>query len=88
MRCSARIAEYSDPGNRGDFYEPPANFHLDQQNPPARWTCGIGAPSRVELFRIAGRFFEIHIALGQTASQQTVSQVDSLISSLKADQLT
>jgi hypothetical protein len=81
------VVEHSDPGNRADFVAPPSQFHLDLQQPPARWTCGTGAPSRVELFRIAGRYFEIHIALGPGAPASTVSQVDSLISSLDADPL-
>jgi hypothetical protein len=79
------IAEYADPWNRGDFTSPPAEFHLDLEQPPARWTCGSGASSRVELFRIAGRYFEIHVALGPEASPNTVALVDSLITSLRAE---
>jgi hypothetical protein len=82
------IVEYADPWNRGDFIVPPPDFHLDLQQPPARWTCAAGAPSRVELFRIAGRYFEIHVALGQDTLPNTVALVDSLISSLRAGPIT
>jgi hypothetical protein len=68
------IVEHANPGNRGDFIELLPIFSIDLQTPPARWECAAAAPSRMYLFRDAGRYFEFHVALGANATAATVAQ--------------
>ena len=79
------LVEHANPGNAGDFIELLPQFSIDLQNPPVRWECAAAAPSRMYLFRDAGRFFEVHVALGLAASPTTVQQANDLILSLRAE---
>jgi hypothetical protein len=79
------VAEYADPGYAGDFYAPGPGFSIDLQAPPARWECAAAAPSRMYLFRVAGRFFEIHVAFGPDANEETIGQANDVITSLQAE---
>jgi hypothetical protein len=79
------VAEYADPGYAGDFYSPGPGFSIDLQTPPARWACAAAAPSRMYLFRVAGRFFEIHVAFGPDANEETIGQANGVITSLQAE---
>ncbi len=79
------VAEYTDPGYAGDFYSPGPGFSIDLQTPPARWECSAAAPSRMYLFRVAGRYFEIHVAFGPDANEDTIGQATGIITSLRAD---
>lgn len=78
------ILEYADPGYRGDFVGLSPKFSIDLQTPPARWECADSAASRMYLFRIGGRLFEFHVALGPNATEGTIEQVNHLITSLRA----
>jgi hypothetical protein len=79
------VVEHASPGNAGDYISPPPRFSLDLQEPPARWECAAGAPSRKYLFRIGGRFFDVHLALGPDATGAIISQAEDLIDSLQAE---
>jgi len=79
------VVEHADSGYAGDFYSPGPGFSIDLQTPPARWACAAGAPSRMYLFRVAGRFFEIHIAFGPDANEETIGQANGVITSLRAE---
>jgi hypothetical protein len=79
------LVEYANPGNAGDFIGLSPLFSIDIQNPPARWECAAAAPSRMYLFRIDGRFIEVHIALGPAASPSTLQEANRLITSLQAE---
>jgi hypothetical protein len=79
------VIEHRSPDNSGDFVGPPPEFRMDLQVPPARWTCAASAPSRQYLFRIGGRYFEVHVALGPLAPAATVTDVEGLISSIEVD---
>jgi hypothetical protein len=79
------VAEYADPGYAGDFYAPGPGFSIDLQAPPARWECAAAAPSRMYLFRVAGHFFEIHVAFGPDANEETIGQANDVITSLQAE---
>ncbi|HET7870260.1 MAG TPA: hypothetical protein VFM85_08075, partial [Actinomycetota bacterium] len=79
------VVEYVDPGYAGDFYSPGPGFSIDLQTPPARWECAAAAPSRMYLFRVAGRFFEIHVAFGPDANEETIGQANGVITSLAAE---
>jgi hypothetical protein len=79
------VAEYADPSYAGDFYAPGPGFSIDLQTPPARWECAVAAPSRMYLFRVAGRFFEIHVAFGPDANEETIGRANGVITSLQAE---
>ncbi len=79
------VVEHADPGYAGDFYSPGPGFSIDLQTPPARWACSAAAPSRMYLFRVAGRFFEIHVAFGPDANEKTIGQANGVITSLRAE---
>lgn len=79
------VVEYADTGYAGDFYSPGPGFSIDLQTPPARWECAAAAPSRMYLFRVAGRFFEIHVAFGPDANEETIGQANGVITSLAAE---
>lgn len=79
------VVEYADPGYAGDFIPLAPQFSIDLQNPPARWECAAASPSRVYLFRVAGRFFEIHVAFGPDANEETIGQANGVITSLVAE---
>jgi hypothetical protein len=78
------IVEHANPGNRGDFIELLPIFSIDLQTPPARWDCAAAEPSRMYLFRDAGRYFEFHVALGANATGATVAEAEQLIRSFRA----
>jgi hypothetical protein len=77
------VVEHARPGNAGDYISLSPLFSIDQQTPPARWECASGAPSRMYLFLIGGRYLEVHLALGSTASDATTQQAETLIKSLQ-----
>jgi hypothetical protein len=79
------LVEHANPGNAGDFISLMPQFSIDLQGPPARWECAAAAPSRMYLFRVGGRFFEVHVALGWGATAATVEQASGLITSLQAE---
>jgi len=81
----AWIVEYANPGYAGDFIDLAPQFSIDRQIPPARWECAAAAPSRMYLFRVGGRFFEVHLALGPGAADETFRQAESLITGLQAE---
>jgi hypothetical protein len=78
------VDEYVDPGNRGDFETGGPPSSIDLQTPPARWQCASSAPSRMYLFGQAGRYFELHIALGPQASPGTIVQAEHIMASFSA----
>jgi hypothetical protein len=79
------VVEYANPGYAGDFIPLLPGFGIDLQTPPARWECAAGAPSRMYLFRVGGRYFELHLALGPGAAAETIRQSEGLIKSLQAE---
>jgi hypothetical protein len=79
------VVEYADPGYAGDFIPLMPQFSIDLQTPPARWECAAAAPSRMYLFRVAGRFFEAYVAFGSDASAETIGQASAVITSLAAE---
>jgi len=79
------VVEYANPGYAGDFIPLLPGFGIDLQTPPARWECAAGAPSRMYLFRVGGRYFELHLALGPGAADETIRQAEGLIKSLQAE---
>jgi hypothetical protein len=79
------IVEYANPGYAGDFIPLLPQFSIDLQTPPARWECAAAAPSRMYLFQIGGRFFEVHLALGPGAADETIRQAQDLIKSVRAE---
>jgi hypothetical protein len=79
------IVEHADPGNAGDFIPLLPQFSIDLQTPPARWDCAAAAPSRMYLFRIGDRYFEVHVALGLGAEEATIRQAGTLINSLEVE---
>lgn len=78
------VTEHADPGNSGDYIELTPIFDIDLQTPPARWECAAAAPSRMYLFRVDGRYLEVHLALGPDADEATVREAGDLIRSLRA----
>jgi hypothetical protein len=76
------VVEHASPGNAGDYTSLSPLFSIDLQTPPARWECASGAPSRMYLFVIGGRYLEVHLALGSTASDATIQRAETLIKSL------
>jgi len=78
------VVEYADPGNRGDFEGGGPPRSIDLQTPPARWECAAAAPSRMYLFSEAGRYFELHVALGPDAPAGTIAQAEQLMASFTA----
>lgn len=78
------VDEYADPGNRADFETGGPPSSIDLQTPPARWQCASSAPSRMYLFGLAGRYFELHIALGPQASAGTIAQAEHVMASFRA----
>ncbi|MDQ3981773.1 MAG: hypothetical protein M3271_03725 [Actinomycetota bacterium] len=79
------VVEHLDPGNAGDFIPLLPGFSIDLQTPPARWECAAASPSRMYLFRVAGRYLEVHVALGPNAGAATVREAGSIVTSLRAD---
>lgn len=79
------VVEHADPGYAGDFYSPGPGFSIDLQTPPSQWACAAAAPSRMYLFGVAGRFFEIHVAFGPDANEETIGQANGVITSLRAE---
>jgi hypothetical protein len=77
------VVEHASPGNAGDYISLSPLFSIDLQTPPARWECASSAPSRMYLFLIGGRYLEVHLALGSTASDATIQQAETLIKSLQ-----
>jgi hypothetical protein len=75
------IAEHPAPADRGDHYIFTRYAH-DPTAQPMRWACGASAPSRMELWRLEGRFLEVHVALGWNAGPERVAEVESLLNSL------
>jgi hypothetical protein len=78
------VDEYADPGNRPDFEAGGPPRTIDLQTPPARWECAASAPSRMYLFSDAGRYFELHVALGPDATAATIGQAEQLMASFTA----
>jgi hypothetical protein len=78
------IEEHPAPGNRGDYYAFTRYVH-DPTAQPMRWECGASAPSRMELWKLGGRYLEAHVALGPTAGRDRVSEVELLLNSLRVD---
>ncbi len=76
------IVEHPAPGNRGDFYRFQFFTH-DRTHQPMRWECGAGAPSRMDLWDVSGRFLEVHVALGPSAEPSRVAEVEALLNSLR-----
>jgi len=79
------ILQLADPGNAGDFIPLRPGFGIDLQTPPGRWECAAGAPSRMYLVRVGGRYFEVHLALGLRTGIDTIRQAEGLIKSLEAE---
>jgi hypothetical protein len=75
------IAEHPAPGNRGDYYQF-TRYEHDRTAQPMRWECGASAPSRMELWKLAGRYLEVHVALGPTAGPDRIAEVEALLNSL------
>lgn len=67
------IAEHPDPSNAGDYYRFTRFVH-DPSGQPMRWECGAFAPSRMDLWRLAGRYLEVHVALGPTAGPDRIGR--------------
>ncbi len=75
------------PGNAGDFthgwiYWPRERW---RDEPLSTYEC---TPSRATArfqMEVGGRFFELHVAVGPNASDQTLSQLTALLSSLEVD---
>jgi len=82
------VDEYADPENRADFEPGGPPSSIDLQTPPARWQCASSAPSRMYLFGLAGRYFELHIALGPQASAGTIAQAEHVMASFRAQPAT
>jgi hypothetical protein len=78
------FVEHADPDNAGDYIELMPQFSIDLQTPPARWRCASEAPSRMYPFRVGGRYFDVHLALGLEATDATVREAEELIKSLRA----
>jgi hypothetical protein len=76
------LVDHPMPANRGDFYTPSGRIRMDLQTQPGRWECGASWPSRMELWRVGGRFLEVHVALGPAASQARVAEIEDLLNSL------
>ncbi len=79
------FVEHVSPGNAGDYTEPGPRFIVDLQTPPARWRCAAEAPSRMYPFRVDGRYFDVHLALGPQAGGATIRQAEALIASLRGE---
>jgi hypothetical protein len=79
------FVEYAATGYDGDFINLMPGFRIALQTPPARWECAVGAPSRMYLFRVGGRYFEVHLALGPGAGEGTIREAEALIKSLQAE---
>ena len=73
--------EFTQPGSRRkrDFPPRPKHFRLTHF---ARYECG--GPSYLLRFRQAGRYFQIHIALGRRASKATRATVLRIVDSFHA----
>lgn len=80
----AWFVEHADPNNAGDYIELMPLFSIDLQTPPARWRCASEAPSRKYPFRIDGRYFDVHLALGPEATDATIREAEDLIKTLRA----
>jgi hypothetical protein len=80
----AWFVEHADPGNAGDYIELMPGFSIDLQTPPARWRCASKAPSRMYPFRVDGRYFDVHLALGREATDTRIREAEDLIKSLRA----
>jgi Tol biopolymer transport system component len=78
------IAEHPAPGNTDDFYRFTRFVH-DPSLQPMRWECGASAPSRMDLWRLAGRYLEVHVALGPTSGPDRIEEVEALLNSLQVD---
>jgi hypothetical protein len=78
------IAEHPAPGNAGDYYRFTRFVH-DPSGQPMRWECGASAPSRKELWRLAGRYLEVHVALGPTSGPDRIEDVEALLNSLQVE---
>ena len=75
------IMEHPAPSNRGDYYRFQFFAH-DRTHQPMRWECGSGAPSRMDLWNVSGRFLEVHVAIGPSAGPGRVAEVEALLNSL------
>lgn len=82
------VDEYADPGNMADFERGGPPSSIDLQMPPARWQCASSAPSRMYLFGQAGRYFELHIALGPQATAGTIAEAEHVMASFQAQPAT
>jgi hypothetical protein len=78
------LAEHPGPSNRGDYYRFTRYGH-DRTSQPMRWECGSSAPSRMLLWRLEGRYFEVHIALGSAAGPDRIAAVEALLNSLRVE---
>jgi hypothetical protein len=79
------VVEHANPDYSGDFIPLMPAFGIDLQTPPARWECAAAAPSRMFLFRVGGRYLEVHVALGPGAPEGTIREAEGLIKSLRAE---
>lgn len=48
-----------------------------------RWECGASAPSRMDLWRLAGRYLEVHVAFGPSAGPDRIAEIEALLNSLQ-----
>jgi hypothetical protein len=78
------IAEHPAPSNRGDYYHFTRYVH-DPTEQPMRWECGASAPSRMQLWKLGGRYLEVHVALGPTTGPDRITEVEALLNSLRVD---
>jgi hypothetical protein len=78
------IAEHPAPSNRGDYYQFIRYMH-DPTEQPMRWECGTSAPSTMLLWRLGGRYLEVHVALGPTAGPARIGEVEAVLNSLRAE---
>jgi len=78
------IAEHPQPSNRGDYYHLLRYIH-DPTEQPMRWECGASAPSTMQLWRLGGRYLEVHVALGPSAGPDRIAEVEALLNTLRVE---
>jgi hypothetical protein len=77
-------ARSAGPGLPGNYYQFTRYVH-DPTEQPMGWERAASAPSRMRLWRLGGRYLEVHVALGPSAGPDGVTEVEVLLNSLRVD---
>lgn len=79
------LLEYRVPGNVDDF--PPRPLHLALTGEPEVYECSVGHPSYLIRFRDGFRYIQLHVAVGEAATDATRRDVVDVLNSMSSGSL-